>query len=81
MIAFLANDYNSELTFNKKTKSSKLSMNIRLFGFDVLPALKDGDSFGSLRKDIQRTVPADGLEAPCKGTATPRLTAQAMRSC
>ena len=36
---------------------------------DVLPALKDGDSFGSLRKDVQRTVPADGLEAPCKGTA------------
>ena len=47
---------------------------------DVLPALKDGDSFESLRGGEQRTVPADGPEAPCKGTATSRLTAQAMRS-
>ena len=48
--------------------------------FDVLPALKDGDSFDRLRKGGQRAVPADGPEAPCKGTATSRLTVQAMRS-
>ena len=47
---------------------------------DVLPALKDGDSFDRLRKGGQRAVPADGPEAPCKGTATSRLTVQAMRS-
>ena len=62
-------------------RNVEFKINVQIIALDVLPTLKDGDSFGSLRKDIQRTVPADGLEAPCKGTATPRLTAQAMRSC